>query len=145
MKRLRKRVEVELAREREGFFDYKLGRGGIMDIEFILQHLQLRMGSAIPTLTTANTFDGLDVVIEKNLLGKSDDAVLLKEAYAFYRTLESALSLASGRNLSRLKTSDELVAKAACSMDLSGAQKLLEQYFSLRDEVRRVYDLAFSA
>src|SRR3989338_6003636 len=85
MNRLRMRVEKELAHESKNEIDFKLGCGGIMDIEFLLQYLQLICGHEYAALRTQNTFEGLDRLLELNLLKNQTEALLLKEAYTFYR------------------------------------------------------------
>lgn len=122
MNRLRLRVEKEVARETPRSCDFKGGRGGIMDIEFILQYLQLRQGSTHPTLQTPSTFDGLDAAISLNLL-KDPDGVFLKEAYTYYRTLESKLTLKAGRGVRKTEPTIE--------------------YLDYRERVRTIYDRIF--
>ena len=52
---LRGRMERELAREQPGRFDLKLGRGGLLDVEFAIQWLQMRHGQD-PAVRTPDTF-----------------------------------------------------------------------------------------
>ena len=57
--RLRGRIEKELANETEFRFNLKMGRGGLVDIEFLIQMLQLAHGPANPELRTANTMEAV--------------------------------------------------------------------------------------
>ncbi|MDO8520427.1 MAG: hypothetical protein Q7T11_09760 [Deltaproteobacteria bacterium] len=107
MHRLRLRVEKEVAQETSRMCDFKGGRGAMMDIEFILQFLQLRHGHSHPTLQTTSTFEGLDAAIALNLFPSEEDGVLLKEAYTYYRTLESRLTLAAGRGIRKTEPNPE--------------------------------------
>ncbi|HKA53420.1 MAG TPA: bifunctional [glutamate--ammonia ligase]-adenylyl-L-tyrosine phosphorylase/[glutamate--ammonia-ligase] adenylyltransferase, partial [Candidatus Binatia bacterium] len=60
--RLRGRMEQELARESAGRFNIKTGRGGIVDIEFLVQMLQLRYGRRFPALRQRATLAALEAL-----------------------------------------------------------------------------------
>jgi [glutamine synthetase] adenylyltransferase / [glutamine synthetase]-adenylyl-L-tyrosine phosphorylase len=83
--------EVRRDVERRELADHvKLGPGGIREVEFIVQALQLARGGRDPELTTRPTLPVLDLLGNKNLLPGS--AVKeLKEAYVFLRRTEHAL------------------------------------------------------
>lgn len=140
MTRLKTRVELELAREGKYFIDIKKGLGGIMEIEFILQYAQLRFGYLYPALRVSNTFEGLDQLIALNLLPGREDAVLLKEAYTFYRTLESQFVIKNKRELKRLQKADALWDSVALEMSLDTGAKLLEVCENYRARVRAIYN-----
>ncbi|HEX9395113.1 MAG TPA: bifunctional [glutamate--ammonia ligase]-adenylyl-L-tyrosine phosphorylase/[glutamate--ammonia-ligase] adenylyltransferase [Burkholderiales bacterium] len=81
------RRDVE-RRERAG--DVKLGPGGIREIEFVAQALQLIRGGRDPELTVRPTLQVLDLLCKKNLLpdqAKKD----LSAAYVFLRNVEHRL------------------------------------------------------
>jgi len=68
--RLRLRMQQELARERGGHFDLKSGYGGLLDIEFATQWLQMLHGEDARVHTT-NTEDALSKMVEAGYLSGS--------------------------------------------------------------------------
>jgi len=128
MHHLRMRVEKEIAKEDFEHFDFKGGIGGIMDIEFIVQLKQLQFGHQYEKLRATNTFEVLDQLIALNFLDKSSDGVFLKEAYTFYRTLESAISLKKKRSEQRLSFSDPQLADVAKHIKLKGVEDFCKLY-----------------
>jgi glutamate-ammonia-ligase adenylyltransferase len=74
----------------------KLGRGGIADVEWTAQLLQLRHAHAVPGLRTTSTLDALEAAREAGLVAEDDAAVLL-EAWDLASRLRDALVLWTGR------------------------------------------------
>ncbi len=105
---MRARMRNEIAREREGHFDLKQGRGGIADIEFLVQYLVLREASSSPALVEwSDNVRQLDALEEAGLL-KSDEAGFLRDTYIAYRESLHRRSLAGG---DVLVAADEFVAE----------------------------------
>ncbi len=83
--------------------DIKRGRGGIREIEFIIQNIQLIRGGRLPQLQVQNAMLALAVIKKEKLLPRCD---ALKQAYLFLRKLENILqSLNDQQTHSLLKTS----------------------------------------
>jgi [glutamine synthetase] adenylyltransferase / [glutamine synthetase]-adenylyl-L-tyrosine phosphorylase len=88
---MRRRVVAHLSAavaERE----IKLGRGGLRDVEFAVQLLQLVHGRGDETLRVAATLPALDALRDGGYVGR-DDAVSLIDAYEFLRATEHRLQL----------------------------------------------------
>jgi glutamate-ammonia-ligase adenylyltransferase len=88
---MRRRVVAHLpaaVAERE----IKLGRGGLRDVEFAVQLLQLVHGRGDETLRVAATLPALDALRDGGYVGR-DDAVSLIDAYEFLRATEHRLQL----------------------------------------------------
>ncbi len=75
-----------------GARDVKTGRGGIRDIEFVIQFLQLLNGGDLPALRTANTLDALEQLARVGCL-TSQERAILEENYAFLRKIEHRLQI----------------------------------------------------
>ncbi len=75
-------------------YNIKLSSGGIRDIEFIIQFMQLQHGPFSPILNTANTLSALDKLISLKIIEKSDGAKL-KDNYLFLRRIEHFLQIES--------------------------------------------------
>jgi glutamate-ammonia-ligase adenylyltransferase len=86
-RRVEKHVPAELA-ERE----LKLGKGGLRDVEFAVQLLQLVHGRADPELRSPSTMDALDALGTGGYVGRAD-AAELETSYEFLRTVEHRLQL----------------------------------------------------
>ncbi len=92
MHRLRERMETELAREGPGRYDLKFGRGGLVDVEFVVQLLQLAHGHAHPAIRTTSTPHAVEALAKAELLSQRQ-AAALSEGYAFLRRLEQRLRI----------------------------------------------------
>lgn len=92
MHRLRGRMETELAREGPGRFDLKFGRGGLVDIEFVVQLLQLAHGHSHPAIRTTSTPEAVEALAAARLLS-TRQATSLRDGYAFLRRLEQRLRI----------------------------------------------------
>lgn len=68
----------------------KLGPGGIREIEFVVQALQIVRGGREPSLRVRGTLSALDAVAERGLLPTAG-AVALRDAYVFLRNVEHRL------------------------------------------------------
>ena len=90
----------------------KRGRGGVMDIEFIAQYLQLVHGPAQPKLRLTNTVHALKALMKAKKLGE-DDGKALCEAYLFLRTLENRVRIVHGLSSNSLPTRPEALRKLA--------------------------------
>jgi glutamate-ammonia-ligase adenylyltransferase len=88
-------------RARGGGFDVKLGAGGIREIEFVAQALQLAYGGQDPWIRSPQVLIGLQRLADKGFLSDSDRSVL-SDAYTFLRTVEHRLQMTHGAQTHRL-------------------------------------------
>ncbi len=89
---LRQRKEKEQSIETERVKNLKEGFGGLLDIEYLIQYLQLRHGREMTELRTPKTLDALDQFAKKRILA-SETVHSLSNSYKFLRLLESYLRL----------------------------------------------------
>ncbi|MBB5996876.1 glutamate-ammonia-ligase adenylyltransferase [Streptomonospora salina] len=85
--------------------EIKLSRGGLRDIEFSVQLLQLVHGRADPALRSGNTLAALEALSQKGYVGR-DDAAGLADAYRFLRRVEHLLQLSRLRRTHLLPDPD---------------------------------------
>ncbi|MCL6536767.1 MAG: hypothetical protein K6U77_11955 [Armatimonadetes bacterium] len=110
--RLRERAEAQ-ARARNAYeTDLKNGWGGIRDIEFSVQALQLMLGGRLPRLRTPATLDALQRLKHARILAP-DEARALQDAYIFLRTAEHCLQLQFGHQTHLLPTDPKARARLA--------------------------------
>ena len=142
--RLRARMEHELARENARFVNLKVGRGGLVDIEFVAQTLALAHGHERPALRRRATRDLLGAAGEAGLLPAGDHAVLAG-AWSFLRGLENRLRIEGEHPIERIAREPAHLVSAARRMgftepgETAGAH-LLEELDRHRERVRDVYE-----
>ncbi len=97
IRRLKARMESErLPRGADPRTHLKLGPGGMSDVEWTVQLLQLQHAHAIPGLRTTQTLPALRVAVEADLV-RDDDAELLTRAWCLASQLRNAIVLWRGK------------------------------------------------
>jgi [glutamine synthetase] adenylyltransferase / [glutamine synthetase]-adenylyl-L-tyrosine phosphorylase len=125
IRRMKERIESHTLRTvRKGRApdagDVKLGAGGIRDIEFSVQLLQLVHGGADPSVRSPTTLDALAALVDGGYLAE-DDGAGLGVAYRWLRNVEHRLQLWQERRVHRLPTGDEDRARLALTLGFSGS------------------------
>ena len=105
LRHLKARSEAELARRGLTDREVKRGRGGIRDIEFAVQLLQLVHGRLDPDLRSPTTLTALAELGAAGYVDE-DDASQLADAYRFLRRLEHRLQLRQGRQVHAMPLAD---------------------------------------
>jgi glutamate-ammonia-ligase adenylyltransferase len=90
---LRRQQLKQLVKPRE--VNVKYGRGGVIDIEYAVQYLQVMHGHDRPSLRTPNTLQALAALVDEGLVSRTDGESLRK-AYVFTRTLIDGLRMVRG-------------------------------------------------
>ncbi|HET6372811.1 MAG TPA: bifunctional [glutamate--ammonia ligase]-adenylyl-L-tyrosine phosphorylase/[glutamate--ammonia-ligase] adenylyltransferase [Candidatus Polarisedimenticolia bacterium] len=145
---MKDRIDADLARRREGAWNIKLGRGGIREVEFIVQALQLLHGGAEPWIHEPNTLRALHRLTDKGFLSVPDYGVLTA-AYTFLREVEHRIQLP--RNLQRSVLPGDphgrrVLARSMGYRDGAARQEadsFLEDLENHREGVRGLYDAVF--
>ncbi len=111
IRNMRGRIQRELSKDAaaSGIHDIKLGSGGIEELEFTIQYLQLRHCYKSSTLFVQSTLDAVRRLCDMGIIS-SPDAEALKETYIFYRSIETVLRL---RNETVLKEGSDTVRSTA--------------------------------
>ncbi len=131
--RMKKNIE-----KRSTDANVKLFEGGIRDIEFSVQALQLINGKRIPALQTPNTLEAIDVLRKHNLLSESE-AFIFREAYIFYRKTEHFLQLMNDKQTHSLPADEELFHKLVHYLNFKNKTDFLNKLENYRKEVRRIF------
>jgi glutamate-ammonia-ligase adenylyltransferase len=92
--RLRERQVTELVPL--GRFNVKLSRGGLVDVEYAAQYLQIQHGRAHPELRTPATLDALAALAALGLLDPREHGVL-RDGYLFWRRVADGLRMVRGQ------------------------------------------------
>ncbi len=92
LRRLKKKIASRPGTRTPAGFDLKLDRGGIRQIEFFAQTLQLIYGGRSPKLRSGSTLEALSLLMDQGLITPADREDL-DQAYVFLRTAEHRLQL----------------------------------------------------
>jgi len=136
IRRLRQRMERELARESPERINIKTGRGGLVDIEFLTQLLQLHYGGRIPQVRVRPTLGALAALQEAGVLCAADYR-LLADGYRFLRRVGNVLRLIYDRPVEDLDRARADVSAVARRMGFAGDPAAAGTAFWQEYEVRR--------
>ncbi|MBI5453241.1 MAG: bifunctional [glutamate--ammonia ligase]-adenylyl-L-tyrosine phosphorylase/[glutamate--ammonia-ligase] adenylyltransferase, partial [Deltaproteobacteria bacterium] len=147
MLRIRRRMEVEIAKETPSRYNIKTGRGALVDIEFLVQSLQLKWGLEKKSLRTPYTLKALLRLSREGLLDEKECS-FLKEAYSFYRLLETRLRIVHDRPEGYLNEGSEELSTLSRRAGYTGpnpGERLLKDYKGFSDRVREVYNATLNS
>jgi [glutamine synthetase] adenylyltransferase / [glutamine synthetase]-adenylyl-L-tyrosine phosphorylase len=142
---MRARIEREIAgRGPLAGGDLKAGAGGIIDVEFAAQYLQLVHGHAHPELRTTSTSDALRAA---STLGIAPDGLgeLLDEGYRFLRGIEHRLRVVHDQPIHRLPESRVELERLARRSGFPDGATLLEHVQRWQREIRAAYTALLGA
>ncbi|MGB2838477.1 MAG: bifunctional [glutamine synthetase] adenylyltransferase/[glutamine synthetase]-adenylyl-L-tyrosine phosphorylase [Actinomycetes bacterium] len=143
VQRMRRRVEANVPAAQVDR-QLKLGPGGLRDIEFAVQLLQLVHGRSDETLRSGNTLMALAALADGGYVGR-DDAASLADAYRFLRTLEHRLQLWRLRRTHLMPTDAGALRVLGRSVGFTKdpVDELSEAWRQHAREVRRLHEKLF--
>ncbi len=133
---LQERVGRERGAGDDGF-DVKLDPGGIRDVEFVAQALQLLHGGRIPQLRDRSAQRALARLVETHVL-PADVGASLRHAYLFLRRVENRLQMEDERQVHELPRRPEARLRLARAMGFGGDAALADFEAALARERARV-------
>lgn len=123
--------------------ELKLGEGGLRDVEFAVQLLQLVHGRADDRLRVSSTLDGLQALIDYGYVGRADGADF-GLAYRFLRTLEHRIQLYRLQRRHVLPTSEDDLRRIGRLMGYADpASQLDSRWRATVQQVRRLHRRLF--
>ncbi len=142
--RMRERIERERGAADDRAVNIKAGRGGLVDVEFVVQMLQLRHGHEHPRVRTRVTREAIAQLEAAGLL-PSVDARALVDGYAFLRALENRLRLDRDQPVEAMDADPESLLGLARRLGYRGSDAeavgaLRADHARHRDAIRAVYD-----
>ncbi|MDI9336638.1 MAG: glutamine-synthetase adenylyltransferase, partial [Gammaproteobacteria bacterium] len=117
--------------------DIKLGRGGIREIEFIVQLLQVVRGGQFPELRTRSTLQALVRLARGQLI---DHLFGLSEAYRFLRQVEHRIQYLDDQQTHRLPQNNEDLTWISQSLQFSSVKHFLTQLAEHRNLIATEFD-----
>jgi [glutamine synthetase] adenylyltransferase / [glutamine synthetase]-adenylyl-L-tyrosine phosphorylase len=145
VRRVKARIDRErLPRGADPNTHLKLGRGGLADIEWTVQLLQMRHAGAVPGLRTPRTLDALGAAAEAGLLS-ADDADVLVRSWRAVSRMRNAITLVQGRGSDQLPRDPRTKAAMAAVLGYSpgGSDEMLNDYLRTTRRARAVVDRVF--
>jgi glutamate-ammonia-ligase adenylyltransferase len=142
---LKRRIEQAASDAGGGERDVKTGRGGIRDIEFVIQFLQLLNGGDLPELRTGNTLQALAKLERVGCLTNLEQSIL-QTNYAFLRKIEHRLQIMLDLQTHLLPEQPEELRKLARRMgyaadgEWSALDAFLADYHDKTELNRRILD-----
>jgi glutamate-ammonia-ligase adenylyltransferase len=141
-RRIREEAQRRAAGRPERANDVKLSRGGIREIEFIVQLLLVVRGGQFPEIRTRSTLRGLQRLVAHGLMA-SDTAERLADAYTLLRRIEHRIQYLDDQQTHVLPTGDADLAWIAGSMGIgghAGSCQLLDRLGTAREFVANEFD-----
>jgi [glutamine synthetase] adenylyltransferase / [glutamine synthetase]-adenylyl-L-tyrosine phosphorylase len=143
IRRVKARVESErLPAGADPKLHLKLGPGGLADVEWTAQLLQLRVGGAEPEARVQSTLGALAALARVGAL-EPGEATWLADAYRLGLRIRNHAYLVAGRPVDSLPTDPVALERLARAMGEPGRQRLLEEYRRATRRARRVVDARF--
>jgi glutamate-ammonia-ligase adenylyltransferase len=136
IKSLKRRIEERAEREGGEVRNVKTGQGGIRDIEFVIQFLQLLNGGALPDVRTGNTLEAI-AQLEKAGCLTPDERSKLEDNYGMLRKLEHRLQIMFDLQTHLLPDDRDELAKLAVRMGYVGTRHVTPLEAFQSDYARR--------
>ena len=138
-RQIRQHAAQQAAGRPERANDVKLGRGGIREIEFIVQLLQVVRGGQFPELRTRATLDALPRLVRAGLMPE-DSARALHEAYVFLRQVEHRIQYLDDQQTQVMPIDAQDLAWLAQTLGLVDADALATQLRQHRERVAQEFE-----
>jgi glutamate-ammonia-ligase adenylyltransferase len=151
IKSMKEKIDLVLLRRNPDAVDVKLGRGGIREIEFFCQALQLIHGGKNPEVRETNTLEAIKRLKAEKLLGEAE-ARELARGYIFLRNLEHRIQIVEGRQTQAVPARPEELERLARMMgfvDTEGKKggkagtQFWEEYKRLTGRIYDIYRSLF--
>jgi glutamate-ammonia-ligase adenylyltransferase len=140
---IKRRIERDVVGHDELERDVKLGRGGIREIEFVVQALQLIHGARHAFLQEASTLKALRGLRQLDLLPR-DEVLTLDKAYRFLRRVEHRLQIEAEQQTHTVPREPEALRRLALSLRFSSGERLTVALQEKMRSVRSIFERVIS-
>ncbi|HLW35500.1 MAG TPA: bifunctional [glutamate--ammonia ligase]-adenylyl-L-tyrosine phosphorylase/[glutamate--ammonia-ligase] adenylyltransferase [Chthoniobacterales bacterium] len=139
---IKRRIEHDAAEDLER--DVKLGRGGIREIEFVVQTLQFIHGGRHAFLQEASTLNALRALANLELV-PNNEVLDLDRAYRFLRQVEHRLQIEAEQQTHTVPREPVAVERLARSLGFDSRKEFNAQLRATMDRVRSIFDRVITA
>ncbi len=136
---IKRRIERDIVGHENLDRNVKLGTGGIREVEFIVQALQLLHGARHAFLQDTSTLKTLPDLAELDLLPKAD-ALALNKAYRFLRRVEHRLQIEGEQQTHTVPEEPEALRRLALSLGFASAAQFSATLHEQMRQVRGVFE-----
>src|SRR6059058_5931055 len=140
---IKRRIERDVIGHDELERDVKLGRGGIREIEFVVQALQLIHGAHHAFLQEASTLKALRGLRQLDLLPR-DEVLTLDKAYRFLRRVEHRLQIEAEQQTHTVPREQEALRRLALSLRFSSGERFTVALQEKMRTVRSIFERVIS-
>ncbi|MFL6538116.1 MAG: bifunctional [glutamate--ammonia ligase]-adenylyl-L-tyrosine phosphorylase/[glutamate--ammonia-ligase] adenylyltransferase [Chthoniobacterales bacterium] len=140
---IKRRIERDVVGHEKLARNVKLGAGGIREIEFVVQALQLLHGARHAFLQETSTLRALPVLADLELLPRNEARQLL-DAYEFLRSVEHRLQIEAEQQTHTVPDDPVAVGRLARSLQLKSAGEFIDQLHAQMREVRAIFHRVIS-
>jgi [glutamine synthetase] adenylyltransferase / [glutamine synthetase]-adenylyl-L-tyrosine phosphorylase len=147
IRRIKARVDAErLPRGADPNTHTKLGRGGLADVEWTVQLLQLRNAHRVPALHNTSTLEALDTVAAAELIAE-DDVETLRQAWLTATRARNALVLVRGKPTDQLPGPGRLLnaVAVAAGWPTPDGSEFLDHYLRVTRRAKAVVRKVFGS
>ena len=141
---IKRRIERDIVGHEHLDRNVKLGVGGIREVEFVVQALQLLHGARHPFLQETSTLKALRGIAELEFLPREDVATL-ESAYRFFRRVEHRLQIEAERQTHTVPEAGVALDLLARSLDFPDAAALLAKLHGEMRQVRAIFQRVVGA
>ncbi len=135
---IKRRIERDIVGHEDLKWNVKLGIGGIREIEFVVQALQLLHGARHAFLQETSTLKALPALAELELLPRPE-AMDLERAYRFLRRTEHRLQIEGEQQTHTVPDEPAALARLARSLGFAGAPEFLQTLHEHTERVRQIF------
>ena len=136
---MRRRIETERGDRQHPDLELKTGPGGLVDVEFLTQALQLLHGHAHPQLRIAHTLAVLNRLTSLGII-EEEQSALLRHNYVFLRRIESVLRRVENTGVSRIPPDPREQQRLAQRLGFATTTDFLAAYRHATQQTRAIYD-----
>ena len=148
IKAIKDRIDEKMADRGKSHLHVKLGIGGIREIEFVVQTLQIYYGKAHTGLRERNTLKGLTALYKGRRISR-ETFQRLTEAYIFLRRVENSLQMVQENQVHSLPEEDDGLRMTALRLDyrnqreIEATTQFMSDYRFHTGHVNRIFERLF--
>lgn len=117
----------------------KLQPGGIRDIEFSVQALQLLNGGKIKSIRTGNSLEAIEKLKQENLL-TINEAEVFNKSYILFRRIEHYLQLMNDTQTHTIPEDGEILEKLSAYFNFKDTSSFKKEIARQREQVRKIFN-----
>lgn len=142
IREIKNQIDVQIADKSQALTNVKLGRGGIREIEFFIQILQLIFGGRHPVLQERHSLKALTQLQQMGLI-TDDVAVTLRDTYCYLRRVEHFLQMEQGSQTHTLPRGEATRQRLARLCGFDHWDLFDQDYLARTDAVHTIFQTAF--